>query len=194
MSRRHTDVLLFGQTVDSWMQTKTWMKGALQSDHMGWSYISNPRDTLEGALQYIAERKDLQIVAIFNDANRSQEQMIADCTALAQAMAKHGEKPWVALAVEDLDYLIPVFEAVGIFVTNNFSSGVIFERWARHDVEFGETENGVPFCTCHACASMLKKPALMLDDEWIDERERFVLWHPSMNGVRFQSTSVADAA
>ena len=111
MSRRHTDVLLFGQSVEQWMQTKTWMKGALQSDHMGWSYISNPRDTVGGALQYMAERKDLQIVAIFNDANCSQEQMVADCTTLAQAMIKHGEKPWVALAAEGLDYLVPVFEA-----------------------------------------------------------------------------------
>ncbi|HTR18668.1 MAG TPA: hypothetical protein VMH91_01645 [Candidatus Paceibacterota bacterium] len=194
MSRRHTDVLLFGQSVDQWMQTKIWMKGSLQSDHMGWSYISNPRDTLHGALQYIAERKDLQIVAIFNDAGHSQEQMIADCTKLAEAIAKHPEKPWVAFAVEDIDYLEPVFESAGVFVANNFSSGVIFERWARHDVEVGETDNGVPYCTCHTCEATLKRPALMFDNEWIEERERFVLWHPSMNGVRYKCTPVADAA
>ncbi len=194
MSRRHTDVLLYGRSTEEHMRTKTFMKGSLQSDHMGWSYISNPRLTLDGALEYIEVRKDLQIVAIFNDENWPNELMIQDCTKLAEAMAKHGEKPWVALAIEGLDYLVPIFEAAGVYVANNYSSGVIFERWARHDVEYGKTENGVPFCTCHTCASTLKKPALMLDGEWIDERERFVLWHPSMNGVRCTSAPVADAA
>ncbi len=187
MCPRHTDVLLFGQSTAEWLRTKTMMKGALQSNHMGWSYISNPRDTLDGALKYIAERKELQIVAIFNDANRPREQMVEDCTVLAQALAKHPEKPWVALAVDGLDYLEPTFEAAGVFVANNFSDGVIFERWARHNVECGHTPLGVEQYTCHTCESTIIRPAMMLDAEWLDFSQTFLRYHPSMNGLRYQA-------
>lgn len=193
MSRRQTDVLLFGQSTEHWMRTRSWMKGSLQSDHMGWTYIANSHDTLDGALRYIAERKDLQIVAIHNDANRSPEQLTEECIKIAEALAKHPEKPWVALAVEGIDYLTPMFERFGLRVVN-FHSGAIFERWARHELEVGETDNGVDYVRCHTCDSTLKRPAFMLDGEWFDQREQFRQWHPTMHSVRYPNTPAADAA
>ncbi len=192
MSPRHTDVLMFGQSISEWMRTKTMMKGALQSCHMGWSYISNPRDTLRGALEYVAERKELQIVVIWNDINRPHKQMVEDCTTLAQALSKHQERPWVALTHDRLDSLQPIFEAVGLTVMKCFNEGIIFERWARHEVEHGHTALGVEQYCCSTCQSSIVRPAMMYDQEWFDFSQTFLRYHPSMNGVR-ESVEVAAA-
>ena len=187
MCPRHTDVLLFGQSVETWMQTKTMMKGALQSHHMGWSYISNPCNTLEDALKYVSERKELQIVAICDDIKRPRDQLIGNCVSLAQALVRHPEKPWVAITHDRLDYLGPFFELAGLTVVNNFNEDVIFMRWARHEVVHDHTPLGIQRYTCRTCESSLLRPVMMGDSEWIDFSETFRRYHPSVNGVRYET-------
>jgi hypothetical protein len=104
------------------------IKSGLQGAHMGWSLLMDSRDTVEGALEYIAQCEDLEVVYIDANTLIPKNDLADHARSIASALAKHPHKPWVSFC-DVLDYLVPVFEAAEITIAQYMLEGVIFERW-----------------------------------------------------------------
>lgn len=125
---RGTRVLAYGINVEKGRYLRSMIKSGLQGAHMGWSLLMDSRDTVDEALEYIAGCKDLEVVYIDANTLIPKNDLADHARSIAGALAKHPHKPWVSFC-DELDYLVPVFEAAGITVAQYMLEEVIFERW-----------------------------------------------------------------
>lgn len=109
------DVLMVGVDTSHYDHFQRLVKGDLQSLHMGWNYVANPRNTFAEAIEYIGRRPTLDVVFITNQTGFSDADLRQGCAELAQALAAHEAKPWVVLDTH-LQYLRHIFEIESVDV------------------------------------------------------------------------------
>ena len=127
---RIADILMVGVHPQQFERIQRRAEDGLNGKHAGWSVTANLENNFNCVINdFLPRRKNLDLVYMANQMNRSPDELRSEATRLNFEMAKHPGKPYIVLAPE-VAWLAPIFHARCIKVHHSIE-GAMEERYAE---------------------------------------------------------------